>query len=127
MAVQRLVSSVMATTIGLGFWWGMTEPLPVAPLVLYGVPALILFGCGVIAGGTGAVAAPTALAFSLLLGSLIATQMHQAFAPASLPVSRFGDLTIDGAELLGPLVLASLAGVTGGYIGERILPTRSYR
>jgi len=123
-AVPRLVASVIATTVGLSFWWALTESLPIPPLVLYGVPALILFACGVIAGGLGAVAAPVALVFSLLLGSLIATQIHRAFVPASLPVSRFGGLTIDGAALLAPLVLASLAGVTGGYVGERVLPTR---
>ena len=101
MAVPRLVAAVFATMVGLAFWWALTEPLPIPPLVLYGVPALILFACGVIAGGLGGVAAPVALVFSLLLGSLIATQLHQAFVPASLPVSRFGGLAIDGAARAG--------------------------
>jgi len=115
---------VFACTVGLAFWWALTEPLPVPALVLYGVAALLLFACGVIAGRFGAVSAPIAYLFSLLLGSLIATRLHQAFVPASLPVSRFGGVAIEGAELLAPLIFASLAGLMGGVLGERLLPTR---
>ncbi len=125
MAVPRLVASVLACTVGLAFWWALTEPLPVPPFVLYAVPAAILLACGVIAGRLGAVAAPCSLLFSLLLGSLIATRLHQAFVPASAPVSRFGVyLSIDLVALIGPLIAAALAGAIGGVVGERVLPTR---
>lgn len=124
MALPRLVASVIATTVGLAFWWALTEPLPMPALLLYGVPGGMLFACGIIAGRTGFAAAPIAFVFSLLLGSLIATQLHQAFVPASLPVSRFGGLAIDAAPLFWPLVLSGLTGLLGGAVGEHMLPTR---
>ena len=128
MAIPRLVASVLACTVGLAFWWALTEPLPVPPVVLYAVPAAILLACGVIAGRLGAVAAPVALVFSLLLGSLIATKLHQAFVPASVPVSGFGGyLSIDLVALVGPLIAAAIAGAVGGVVGERLLPTRKER
>ena len=68
MSMTRLISAVLATTTGLAFWWGLTEPLPVPPAVLFGVGSVVLFCAGVIAGRTGALAAPCALVFSLLLG-----------------------------------------------------------
>lgn len=125
MAVPRLVMSAVACTVGLAFWWALTEPLHVPPLALYAVPALILFGSGVIAGRMGVLAAPISLLFSLFLGSLIATQMHQAFVPESLPVSRFGaQLAIEPVALVWPMIAAAIAGALGGLVGERMLPTR---
>lgn len=125
MAVPRLVASVLACTVGLAFWWALTEPLPVPPLVLYGVPALILLATGVIAGRLGALAAPCALLFSLLLGSLIATQLHQAFVPATPPVSRFGTaLAIDPLALAIPLLAAAIVGAVGGVVGDLVMPPR---
>jgi len=116
---------VLACTVGLAFWWALTEPLPLPPLLVYGVPAALLLACGVIAGKLGGLAAPVALLFSLLLGSLIATRLHQAFVPESLPVSRFGGyLTMDVASLTLPLIGAAVVGLIGGLIGERLLPTR---
>src|ERR1700704_3037754 len=103
--MARMIASVLATTIGLAFWWGLTEPLPVPPVILLGVSAGILLSAGVVAGRLGAVAAPCALLFSLLLGSILATQMHQAFTPSFAPVSRFGSLRV--LEL--PVILVPLA------------------
>ena len=121
----RLLASVTACTVGLAFWWGLTEPLPVAPAVLLGVPAGILVCAGIIAGRLGAFAAPLALLFSLFLGSILATQLHQAFVPSTPPVSRFGGLVEIGLpELLVPLAVAAVLGAAGGIAGERILPSR---
>jgi hypothetical protein len=121
----RLVAAVLATTTGLAFWWGLTEPLPVPPLVLFGVPAVVLVCTGIIAGRLGAVAAPCALLFSLLLGSILATQLHQSFAPSFPPVSRFGGwLTLELPALLAPLGAAAVLGAIGGLAGERVIPTR---
>jgi hypothetical protein len=120
----RLVASVIACTVGLAFWWALTEPLPVPPVVLFSLPIAILLASGVIAGRFGAVAAPCALLFSVLLGSLIATQLHHAFTPASLPVSRFGGFAIEPVSLAVPLLVAAGIGAVGGVIGERILPSR---
>jgi len=50
----RLIAAVTATSVGLAFWWGLTEPLPVPPVILLGVPAAILFCAGLIAGRLGA-------------------------------------------------------------------------
>ena len=71
--MPRLLAAVLATTTGLAFWWGLTEPLPVPPYILLGVSAGILLCAGVIAGRLGAAAAPCALLVSLLLGSIRAT------------------------------------------------------
>ena len=126
MAAPRLVASVLACTVGLAFWWALTEPLRFPPLALYALPLLLLFAAGVIAGRLGALAAPTSLLFSLFLGSLIATWLHHAFVPQSEPVSRFGaQLAIEPMSLIGPLLVAALAGAIGGLLGERLLPTRS--
>lgn len=123
--MNRMVGAVIATTVGLAFWWGLTEPLPVPPVVLLGVPAAILVCCGVIAGRLGALAAPAALLFSLFLGSILATQLHQAFAPSFPPVSRFGGLiALELPSLLVPLVAAALLGAVGGFVGERLLPSK---
>jgi len=125
MAWPRLFASVIATTIGLASWWGLTEPLPVPPAILFGVPAAILFASGVVAGRVGAVAAPCALLFSLLLGSIIATQLHQAFTPDHPPVSTFGPyLALELPGLLLPMAVAAAIGAAGGLLGERLLPTR---
>lgn len=123
MTAARLVASVIAATMALAFWWALTEPLPLAPAVLYAIPALILFICGITAGRIGVLAAPIALVFSLLLGSIIATQLHQAFVPSSRPVSTLGGIPIDPAALLVPCAMAALAGALGGIIGERVLPS----
>jgi hypothetical protein len=120
----RLVASVVATSIGLAFWWALTEPLPVPPVILLGVPAAILFCAGLIAGRLGAIASPLALLFSLFLGSIIATQLHQAFRPATLPVSSFGGLLVlQLPDLLIPLFISVIVGGLGGLLGERLLPS----
>ena len=126
MTVPRLVASVLACTVGLAFWWALTEPLRLTAVVLYTVPGAILFAGGVIAGRAGIAAAPTALLFSLLLGSLIGTWMHRSLTPSSLPISRFGGyVSLDVEGLVGPLVLAAILGLLGGVLGERMLPTRT--
>ncbi len=120
----RLIAAVLASTTGLAFWWGLTEPLPVPPPVLFGVPAAILTCAGIIAGRLGALAAPLALLFSLFLGSIIATQLHQAFVAAFAPVSTFGGLlVIEWPGVAFPLVAAAAVGALGGVVGERLLPT----
>ncbi|MEP6693634.1 MAG: hypothetical protein ABJB39_03220 [Chloroflexota bacterium] len=120
----RLFAAVTATSVGLAFWWGLTEPLPVPPVILLGVPAAILFCAGVIAGRLGAIAAPVALLFSLFIGSIIATQLHQAFRPNSPPIASFGELLVLGLpELLIPLGAALVIGALGGLLGERLLPS----
>ena len=120
----RLLASVIATTIGLAFWWALTEPLPVPPVILLGIPAAILLCAGLIAGRLGVLAAPLALLFSLLVGSIIATQLHQYFAPATPPVSTFGAfVALSLPEILGPIAIATVLGAIGGVLGERLLPT----
>lgn len=119
----RLIASIIATTVGLAFWWALTEPLPVPPSILLGVPAAILFCAGVIAGRLGVVASPLALLFSLFVGSIIATQLHQFFAPATPPITSFGALIeLSLPELLPPLGAAAVLGVIGGLLGERLSP-----
>lgn len=122
--MPRLVASVMACTVGLAFWWALTEPLPIPRPVVLALPAAVLFASGVIAGRLGAVAAPVALLFSLLLGSLIGTAIHHAFTPLSPPVSSFAGIGLDPASLGLPLMLAAGVGALGGLLGERMLPTR---
>jgi hypothetical protein len=120
----RLVAAVTATSIGLAFWWGLTEPLPVPPPILFGVPAAILFCAGIIAGRLGAIASPVALLFSLFIGSIIATQLHQYFRPNSPPVSSFGPLLVlQLPDLLIPLGAAVVLGGVGGLLGDRLLPS----
>ena len=120
----RLVLSVIATTVGLAFWWALTEPLPVPPAILLAIPALILFCAGLIAGRLGALASPIAFVFSLLVGSIIATQLHQYFAPATPPISSFGGLiALSLPELVIPIVAAAVLGFAGGVLGERLLPS----
>jgi hypothetical protein len=120
----RLIAAVAATSIGLAFWWALTEPLPVPPIILLAVPAAILFCAGVMAGRLGAIASPVALLFSLFIGSIIATQLHQYFRPNSPPVSSFGDLVVLALpELLAPLAAAIVLGGAGGLLGERLLPS----
>lgn len=123
MAVNaRMIGSVIATTIGLAFWWSLTEPLPIPPIVLLGIPAAILFCAGMIAGRLGALASPVGLLFSLFVGSIIATQMHQVFIPSSEPVQSFGALiALSFPELVPPLVVACLLGFAGGLAGERLM------
>ena len=120
-----MLASVLATTTGLAFWFGLTEPLPVPPAILLGVSAGILLCAGVIAGRLGVAAAPCALLFSLFLGSILATQMHQAFTPSCAPVSRFGGLLVlELPAIFVPLAMAALLGAIGGFAGERLLPSR---
>ena len=120
----RLIAAVTATSVGLAFWWGLTEPLPVPPVILLGVPAAILFCAGLIAGRLGAIASPVALLFSLFIGSIIATQLHQAFRPNTPPVTSFDDLLVLGLpDLLIPLGAALVLGGVGGLLGERLLPS----
>jgi hypothetical protein len=117
--------AVLASTVGLAFWWALTEPLPLPLLLIYAVPVVIVLGCGVIAGRMGVLAAPIALLFSLWLGSLIATWLHHAFVPEGLPVSRFALLTIEPLALVWPMIAAGIVGAIGGVVGERLLPTRA--
>ncbi|HEY6204198.1 MAG TPA: hypothetical protein VI056_14315 [Candidatus Limnocylindria bacterium] len=120
----RLVAAVTATSIGLAFWWALTEPLPVPPVILLAVPAAILFCAGVMAGRLGAIASPVALLFSLFIGSIIATQLHQYFRPNTPPVSSFGELVVLAfPELIAPLAAAVVLGGAGGLLGERLLPS----
>jgi len=120
----RLVASITATTVGLAFWWALTEPLPVPPVILLAIPAAILFCAGLIAGRLGVIAGPVALLFSLFVGSIIATQLHQYFAPNTPPISSFGALVaLSWPELLVPLAAATALGAIGGFFGERLLPT----
>jgi hypothetical protein len=119
----RLIASVIATTVGLAFWWSLTEPLPVPPAILLGIPAAILFCAGLIAGRLGALASPIGFVFSLFVGSIIATQLHQYFAPATPPISSFGGLiALSLPELLVPIAAAAILGFAGGVLGERLMP-----
>jgi len=120
----RVFGAICASAIGLGFWWALTEPLPVPPAILLGVAGAILFCAGLIAGRGGALAAPVALLFSLFFGSILATQLHQAFRPQSLPIEEFnGLISLRFPELLGPLTIAVAIGAVAGWVGERLLPT----
>ena len=122
----RVFAAVLASAIGLAFWWGLTEPLPVPPGILLGVAGAILFWAGLIAGRGGAIAAPVAFLFSLFLGSILATQLHQAFRPQSPPIEEFNALiSLHFPEVLGPLAIAALIGAGAGWIGERLLPSRT--
>jgi ABC-type transporter Mla maintaining outer membrane lipid asymmetry permease subunit MlaE len=65
-----------------------------------------------------------ALLFSLFVGSIIATQLHQYFAPSTQPISSFGALIeLSLPELFAPLAAAVLLGGVGGVLGERVMPT----
>ena len=124
MSWPRVFASVIASAIGLAFWWALTEPLPVPPAILLGVAGAILFCAGLIAGNGGAVAAPVALLFSLFVGSIIATQLHQAFRPQSAPIEVFnGLISLRLPEVLAPLGVAVVIGAAGGWLGERLLPS----
>jgi hypothetical protein len=124
----RIFASVVASAIGLAFWWALTEPLPVPPAILLGVAGAILFCAGLIAGNGGAIAAPVALLFSLFVGSIISTQLHQAFRPQAAPIDEFnGLISLHVPEVLAPLAIAVVIGALGGFVGERILPSREPR
>jgi len=124
----RVFASIVASAIGLAFWWALTEPLPVPPVILLGVAAAILFCAGLIAGNGGAIAAPVAFLFSLFVASIISTQLHQAFRPQTAPVDEFnGLISLHFPELLAPLAIAVAIGAAGGWVGERILPSRQPR
>ena len=121
----RVFASVVASAIGLAFCWALTEPLPVPPVILLGVAGAILFCAGLIAGNGGAIAAPVAFLFSLFVASIIATQLHQAFQPQSAPIDEFnGLISLHFPEVLAPLAIAIVIGAAGGWIGERMLPSR---
>jgi len=124
----RVFASVVASAIGLAFWWALTEPLPVPPAILLGVAGAILFCAGLIAGRGGAIAAPVAFLFSLFVGSIIATQLHQAFRPETAPVDEFnGLISLHFPEVLAPLAIAVVIGALGGFVGERVLPSQEPR
>jgi len=124
----RVFASIVASAIGLALWWALTEPLPVPPVILLGVAAAILFCAGLIAGNGGAIAAPVAFLFSLFVASIISTQLHQAFRPQTAPVDEFnGLISLHFPELLAPLAIAVAIGAAGGWVGERILPSRQPR
>jgi hypothetical protein len=124
----RVFAAVVASAIGLAFWWALTEPLPVPPAILLGVAGAILFCAGLIAGNGGAIASPVAFLFSLFVASIIATQLHQAFRPQTAPVDEFnGLISLHFPEVLAPLAVAVLIGAVGGWLGERILPSRERR
>ena len=128
MSWTRVFASVVASAIGLAFWWALTEPLPVPPVILLAVAGAILFCAGVVAGNGGAVAAPVALLFSLFVGSIISTQLHQAFRPQTAPVDEFnGLISLHFPEVVAPLLIAIVIGAVGGSVGERILPSRVRR
>jgi hypothetical protein len=98
--------------------------LPVPPLILLGVPAAILFCAGLIAGRLGVVASPIALLFSLFVGSIIATQLHQYFTPSSEPISSFNAfIRLSMPDLVAPLAIAAALGLVGGLLGERLVPS----
>ena len=119
-----MFASVAASAIGLAFWWALTEPLPVPPVILLAVAGAILFCAGLIAGNGGALAAPVAFLFSLFLGSLIATQLHQAFRPQTAPVDEFnGLISLHFPEVVAPLAVSVVIGAVGGWVGERLVPT----
>jgi len=124
----RVFASIVSSAIGLAFWWALTEPLPVPPVILLGVAGAILFCAGLIAGNGGLIAAPVALLFSLFVGSIISTQLHQAFRPQTAPVDEFnGLISLHFPEVLAPLAIALVIGALGGLVGERILPSRQSR
>ena len=119
----RVFASVVASAVGLAFWWALTEPLPVPPLILLGVAGAILFCAGIIAGNGGAIAAPVAFLFSLFVASIISTQLHQAFRPQTAPVDEFnGLISLHFPEVLAPLAIAVVIGAVGGWVGEKLLP-----
>src|SRR5437879_13555990 len=111
----RVFGAISASAIGLAFWWAVTEPLPVPPVILLGVAGAILFCAGIIAGNGGAIAAPVAFLFSLFVGSIIATQLHQAFRPQTAPVDEFnGLISLHFAEVPQPPAVAVAVGAEGG-------------
>jgi hypothetical protein len=125
MSWQRLFAAIAASAIGLAFWWSLTEPLPVPPAILLGVAGAILFCAGLVAGRAGAIAGPVAFLFSLFIGSIISTQLHQAFQPESRPTEEFNALiSLRFPELLAPLAISALIGAAAGWLGERLLPSR---
>jgi ABC-type antimicrobial peptide transport system permease subunit len=125
MSWPRVFASIAASAVGLAFWWALTEPLPVPPVILLAVAGAILVCTGLIAGRGGVVAAPIALLFSLFIGSILATQFHQAFRPQSPPIQEFNALiSLRFPEVLAPLAIAVLIGAVAGWFGERLLPSR---
>ena len=124
MSWSRVFLAIGTSAVGLSFWWALTEPLPVPPVILLGVAGAILFCSGLVAGNGGAIAAPVALLFSLFLGSIIATQLHQAFRPQSPPIQEFNALiSLHFPEVLAPLGVALVIGAGAGWLGERLLPS----
>src|SRR5947207_2340594 len=68
-----------------------------------------------------------ALLFALFVGSIIATQLHQAFRPQTAPVDEFnGLISLHFPEVLAPLAIAVVIGAVGGWVGERLVPARRW-
>ncbi|TMG53481.1 MAG: hypothetical protein E6H84_11780 [Chloroflexi bacterium] len=126
MSWPRVFASIAASAVGLAFWWALTEPLPVPPVILLAVAGAILVCSGLIAGRGGIIAAPSALLFSLFIGSILATQLHQAFRPQSPPIEEFNALiSLRFPEVLAPLAIAVVIGAVAGWFGERLLPSQA--
>jgi hypothetical protein len=121
MSWPRFLGAIAASAVALAFWWALTEPLPVPAAATLAVAGVILFCAGIIAGRVGIIAAPVGFLFSLFVGSLIATQLHQAFRPETVPVEQFNSLvSVRFPELLWGLAIAALLGATGGWLGGRL-------
>src|SRR5947207_2680154 len=64
---------------------------------------------------------------TVLVGSIIATQLHQAFRPQTAPVDEFnGLISLHFPEVLAPLAIAVVIGAVGGWVGERLVPARRW-
>src|SRR5207237_9739739 len=102
------------------------EPTSAPPHSQHPVARPILVCSGLIAGRGGIIAAPSALLFSLFIGSILATQLHQAFRPQSPPIEEFNALiSLRFPEVLAPLAIAVVIGAVAGWFGERLLPSQA--
>src|SRR5207248_1921421 len=78
--------------MGAGFFAGRRGWLAGGLSVVVGAALAGIVCSGLIAGRGGIIAAPSALLFSLFIGSILATQLHQAFRPQSPPIEEFNAL-----------------------------------
>src|SRR5437899_7777611 len=85
MSWARVFGAICASAIGLGFWWALTEPLPVPPAILLGVAGAILFCAGLMAGGGGAPPPPGGGLFSLFFWCDPPPPRPQTLPPPPLP------------------------------------------